>query len=943
MKDSKTTKNEPKAEPLIKKNIKDWTKDDLQEWLKGYKEGVFKEYMNLFAKHDGDTFSQFTQQQLENALKNELDASAMFNAKEALLKASETTQQKSDKFNWAVLDEFEQQIHKEYLKFSDLAASPVGKTREAIHKLQKEKWPLLKDGEIIPCNTNSVHLVGMLYGERVQIPTNETLDPYLELNSNIGSEESNMHSFSPIGLRLRDLLVDPVVRENNRIYINIQMRGAGKTKEIHDLALADNRPVLYIDFTTTESELVKDQSIDAITALPSVKAYLRAIRMYIASPPHQLNEVAVQCTILLVCAKICSLKLWYDLGKRSWTLTDFLRLSKNGLDDIVAQIFNMLLKYDYYSIVNTVSEWLKNEKLSPIIAYDEAGELLRTNVFPPVFPSRLNPTEVGKSLFDAFAEALVQMKKQFAVHQIICGTTLKLTKLVGGRLSPWKKNEVMVVCPLKPFSPSCISADKYFDGLKISSDTKTRFASRGRIVFEYLVEKIIIAAEGIANLDALQQKIDKQLDTWFDEATQQIKAYIVAAINENEGKIIGAKDAYHVNTTLSLMVDIYHDVIFKRGKRFLSVENGVPYLVDLGLIFFEVDHQNSKNLKGNLVEKVACVALADYFASKEPLKDPLLKYLYKSWKDESSKPGNSGMGLESYCAYTLIRSLTPLPSVASSPILKPARKDRTLSCYKFEAFCFVKEQALEQKLEKFLETRPTDYILSSRDKEGGPDKLIWLRKCSSPPQLPNDDPLLVVFPALPLKRLWIIQDKDMQNLKGKLGHKALQSVWFEEIPYGVTSKTSKEEKEEVDDEEIESKDEKDEVEDEDEASGTDIMDEDIQPCAALIKDANRRTNVEKILAQNLDIPKYTISTICVGQMNLPKQTKFYKKPNAFERVLGGRVFVTFPMDTLYPELPNTEKRQIEKEEETIEEEKKPNKRKEKKKNRTKGKITEEQT
>lgn len=351
---------------------------------------------------------------------------------------------------------------------------------------------------------------------------------------------------------------------------------------------------------------------------------------------------------------------------------------------------------------------------------------------------------------------------------------------MGARLSPWKPKEVIILCPLPPISSDQIQINNYFPGLEISSKYKKQFECRGRIVFEYLIENILKKAKNQTDINALQKDVDDNIQKWYSQAVNLINWYIVAAVEEHKKELVG-QDNSNPNTILSLLRDIFHDIVFQKRQCFL--DNGVPPLVDLGLIFFQISPDN-EYLVGNLIEFPACEALRHYFFSIPLEKDPIYQKLYKNWKRETGKVGNSGMCLEDLESYCFLHDLGSVKSIGNSKLLQDAITDKSLFCYQFKAVYIIKEQKQESLVESLLENRFTDRIVSPRDKEGGPDKIFFVEKILNPPtewinaQLTQTD-----FDNLPQTRIWLVQDKDGKNLNGKLGHHAIQTICFQKIPY----------------------------------------------------------------------------------------------------------------------------------------------------------------
>lgn len=249
----------------------------------------------------------------------------------------------------------------------------------------------------------------MLYGKRITLEGDMT--PFVTAQS---ERAESGYTVLP-NKRLQDLPQGFIPYPEPAIVLNIQLRGAGKTKEIFDIAISDNRPILYIDLSSTP-KTVGVVEIQGRTAV--AREYYKSVAGIISlSSAKDRSCWATFYSERLSLCMLCLFYLWKQNTNGSYG--DFLRLMIDELNSVAASIYTRLVNYTTDSIYTAIEKFLTNIQIFPMITYDEVGELLRCNQIPAVFSSRINDNNlVGyKTLFDPFADAVVRVRNRLRLYQ----------------------------------------------------------------------------------------------------------------------------------------------------------------------------------------------------------------------------------------------------------------------------------------------------------------------------------------------------------------------------------------------------------------------------------------------------------------------------------------------------------------------------------------------
>lgn len=201
---------------------------------------------------------------------------------------------------------------------------------------------------------------------------------------------------------LQDIKLDKLEEradQNDPILIQVQLRGSGKTNLLYNIA--KKRDVIYIDFTCNENgSLAKSASVRILCNI--INDYIKKIKdlKILRYKTQEILDIFLLSNLIYhgIFREIISDK----------TPEYFFRFSINSGQDIIADIFNDLLKYNLSSIDN-IARTFKNNVL---FEYDEVGCL--TNLFE----NKFLPRDIGQNLlkddlkgfFHVFADSIINFR-----------------------------------------------------------------------------------------------------------------------------------------------------------------------------------------------------------------------------------------------------------------------------------------------------------------------------------------------------------------------------------------------------------------------------------------------------------------------------------------------------------------------------------------------------
>jgi hypothetical protein len=253
------------------------------------------------------------------------------------------------------------------------------------------EYQIEKTGISFPCKTNNVLEINMLFGKKFEAKQkNKKIFSVIETNDTI--IESNLQDIKLDKLEERADSKDPIL-------IQVQLRGSGKTNLLY--SLAKKRDVIYIDFTCDNN--------GNLTNFASVRKLFDIIKENIKKI-KDLKILRYKTQEILDIFLLSNL-IYHGIFRE--IIPDkkpeyFFRFSINSGQDIIANIFNELLKYKISDIKDIASSFKNNV----LFEYDEVGCLT------DLFSKKFLPREVDKNslkndlrgFFHVFADSVINLR-----------------------------------------------------------------------------------------------------------------------------------------------------------------------------------------------------------------------------------------------------------------------------------------------------------------------------------------------------------------------------------------------------------------------------------------------------------------------------------------------------------------------------------------------------
>jgi hypothetical protein len=406
-----------------------------------------------------------------------------------------------------------------------------------------------------------------------------------------------------------------------------------------------------------------------------------------------------------------------------------------------------------------------NYEKDRIFAYDEVGCL--TDLFEGKFLSKnVQKDEVisktsFRGLFDVFADSVLSIQ-DLKSWQILSGTTLSGANVLSLNISAFKKEEIVVISPITPFTEREISQimKYYFGGLNFDERTTNRWAGRGRFIMQYLVQNLFQKA--ISQKSILCQEIfDSQEPIWYNSAIATMETYIQSylEIEMKTGKYL------HEKKVKEILELIYHDCVMgRKGKKYMLGYEEATNLVQQGIMFLPSTFREKDFEVQMFQEVISFDALGQYFQMKREdegniLEDTILKLCFTELKQETE---GSGYVWEDYFCRFVMLNLQPKigsrSSLSESTLMtKFIQMDQSLKFYTLEAQYIIDQETID--LEGFLLSNDTTKVYFP-DQMAGPDTCIplarlTLREC----RVLEPSMSKTAYSSLPKVRFLVVQDK----------------------------------------------------------------------------------------------------------------------------------------------------------------------------------------
>jgi hypothetical protein len=573
---------------------------------------------------------------------------------------------------------------------------------------------------------------------------------------------------------------------NDPILIQVQLRGSGKTKLLYDIA--KERNMIYIDFScNSEGKSTKFFSVDYLFEKIGIIIKENKDSKLLRNRVEEILNIYLYSNII-------HFSLFKEIFKDK-TPEFFFRYSINGGQKILKELFQELLKYNIYDIKN-IASFYSNIYNDLIFAYDEIGCLV--DLFPDTFLCRGFNEKKDKiidslrGLFHVFADSVLSLRSfryyqsKYLFYQllVLTGTTLHIANLIINNISAFKKEEINICSPLKPFDKINLKEilNTYFSNLNNDciDYLLNRWIGRGRFIFQFLIQSIFECILKVNKIDDIEKIILENEPDWYKDAISKSLEYLKSyeKININSNNIDEKK-------ILEILKFVYFDLIMKRKfKNYMISYPIAAELVQQGIMFLP-----SKLKKMNLnieyiKEPISFYGLNKFFQEKRLkdvdmnkreeiensfLKDPILELCYN---DLIQLYGSEGTGY--YWQECLIRffmlSFRPIyekrNSIAEANIMKEfVKNDITLHFYTFEGIYVIdKDYSKIEFIDYLLEKDITSVYIP--DKFVGNDitftcTKLTLNECKKICEKLNVDfnKFKDFINKLPLKRIISIQAK----------------------------------------------------------------------------------------------------------------------------------------------------------------------------------------
>lgn len=530
------------------------------------------------------------------------------------------------------------------------------------------------------------------YGERFD---RDTIDESIE-KSLISIEHR-----TPNGPEYEDEFIEDAISDifetRKHIYPLIQVSKAGKSFAIRQLA--QKRWILL--FNLQESTITSKRILPESYFRECSKICTRRDELIKKNKnTNDIFEIHKECfrhckdiTTRILFAYCIDLLIYnekYKNKKNCNKKLDYFDLSQTaGHQLFIQEIFNQLLLYDLNSIyIGLIGELKKKLDCVPIFVCDECSVLNQKNGNLNLFLSRnynirytlKNESTKGetmknelindktneiidcekRALFDPFASSTLQMA-EYCIPVIICGTTMRISRLIEGFSSPYKPQEMILTKPIHPLSPNNVRniIEDYLN-IKLDDGNDTdemckRWSGRAGLLIDGLIMPFLKTSTNIEkNLDKWKNLFIKYENMRYkkNHHTDILLRYLTDDIVLKQS--ISLKDHTKQCTTIGeALACVYNDITYN-GPDYRSAKgysNSLSYLIEYGLFYLTKYEHGS--YQGSMVEPSALDALDLLFRKNEYIKKD---WLYSKLKhDFQTEDGDRSKTFEKYVSYILIR------------------------------------------------------------------------------------------------------------------------------------------------------------------------------------------------------------------------------------------------------------------------------------------------
>lgn len=178
-----------------------------------------------------------------------------------------------------------------------------------------------------------------------------------------------------------------------------------------DLALKHHKWVCYMDLSGIEDEFVAKRRNIPFGEIKSASTRALYQQIYADVQDQRIDSAGSRC-LQMIYANIILTLIWesaIDLGDEVQKKKDFLMMQFDGLDEIRAEIFKLLVQHNFEDTdtIDKLQAELKTKQVQLFIAHDECGELVRgAGIFQQVFPRSPTERNQSRSLFHPYSSAI---------------------------------------------------------------------------------------------------------------------------------------------------------------------------------------------------------------------------------------------------------------------------------------------------------------------------------------------------------------------------------------------------------------------------------------------------------------------------------------------------------------------------------------------------------